>query len=359
VSQHDFEIANQGFPSFRSDLNSGLQALASNSAGATEPSTTYAYQMWYDETTDLLKMRNGDDDAWITLAAFDQTNDEWEVRSAVIQAIDSAGIALKTDDGTTRFSISDAGVVSFENYAFPSADGTAGQVLSTDGSGTLTFEDAGAGDKIEEGNSSVEVVDTGTGHVAVTTDGSERVRVDSSGNVGIGTSSPNQTLELFKAGGVRLRLSETASRYGEIAGFANGAANGSSLQFYTIEAGTSTLTERMRLGSAGEFKMDSGYGSVATAYGCRAWVNFDGTGTVSIRDDGNVSSITDNSTGDFTINFSTAMPDANYAAVASGRNNEGYSTGYIAQQFSTSVRVGVHTNGGLVDVTHNSIAIIR
>jgi len=139
VSQHDFEIANQGFPSFRSDLNSGLQALASNSAGATEPSATYAYQFWYDETTDLLKMRNGDDDAWITLAFFDQTNDEWEVRSAVIQAVDSAGIALKTDDGTTRFSISDAGVVSFENYAFPSADGTANQVLATDGSGTLSF----------------------------------------------------------------------------------------------------------------------------------------------------------------------------------------------------------------------------
>ena len=139
MSQHDFEIANQGFPSFRSDLNSGLQALASNSAGATEPSSTYAYQFWYDSTANLLKMRNGDDDAWITLAFFDQTNDEWEVRSAVIQAVDSAGIALKTDDGTTRFSISDAGVVSFENYAFPSADGTANQVLATDGSGTLSF----------------------------------------------------------------------------------------------------------------------------------------------------------------------------------------------------------------------------
>src|SRR6056297_2343672 len=101
MSQHDFEIANQGFPSFRSDLNSGLQALASNSAGATAPSATFAYQFWYDETTDLLKMRNGDDDAWITLAFFDQTNDEWEVRSAVIQAVDSAGVVIKDDAGTT------------------------------------------------------------------------------------------------------------------------------------------------------------------------------------------------------------------------------------------------------------------
>ena len=50
------------------------------------------------------------------------------------------------------------------------------------------------------------------------------------------------------------------------------------------------------------------------AYQCRAWVNFDGTGTVAIRASGNVSSITDNGTGDYTINFTTAMPDANYSA---------------------------------------------
>ena len=63
----------------------------------------------------------------------------------------------------------------------------------------------------------------------------------------------------------------------------------------------------------GDLAFNSGYGSAATAYGCRAWVNFNGTGTVAIRDDGNVSSITDNGTGDYTVNFSTAMPDANYA----------------------------------------------
>ena len=53
-------------------------------------------------------------------------------------------------------------------------------------------------------------------------------------------------------------------------------------------------------------------------YKCRAWVNFNGTGTVAIRASGNVSSITDNGTGDYTVNFTTAMPDANYCAVATG-----------------------------------------
>ena len=55
----------------------------------------------------------------------------------------------------------------------------------------------------------------------------------------------------------------------------------------------------------------------APLYMCRAWVNFNGQGTVAIRASGNVSSITDNGTGDFTINFTTAMPDANYAACPS------------------------------------------
>ena len=51
----------------------------------------------------------------------------------------------------------------------------------------------------------------------------------------------------------------------------------------------------------------------APIYACRAWVNFNGQSTVSIRASGNVSSITDNGTGDYTVNFTTAMPDANYA----------------------------------------------
>jgi hypothetical protein len=49
-------------------------------------------------------------------------------------------------------------------------------------------------------------------------------------------------------------------------------------------------------------------------YSCRAWVNFNGTGTVAIRGSGNVTNITDNGTGEYTVNFTTAMTDANYAA---------------------------------------------
>lgn len=78
-------------------------------------------------------------------------------------------------------------------------------------------------------------------------------------------------------------------------------------------------TSRASIDGSGNFAFNSGYGSVATAYGCRAWVNFNGTGTVAIRASGNVTSITDNGTGDYTVNFTTAMPDTSYATSVEGQ----------------------------------------
>jgi hypothetical protein len=68
---------------------------------------------------------------------------------------------------------------------------------------------------------------------------------------------------------------------------------------------------------------------------CKAWVMFNGTGTVSIYGSFNVSSITDNGTGDYTINFTTAMPNTNYNVVGNASNTGVYS-GVCAQINSTS-----------------------
>ena len=83
----------------------------------------------------------------------------------------------------------------------------------------------------------------------------------------------------------------------------------------------------------------------APVYACRAWVNFNGTGTVAIRAGGNVSSITDNGTGSYTINFATAMPDANYAigyscTSGSGENSmriSGLGSGSFSCQFTENL----------------------
>ena len=76
----------------------------------------------------------------------------------------------------------------------------------------------------------------------------------------------------------------------------------------------------------------------APMYACRAWVNFDGTGTVSIRASGNVSSITDNGVGDYTVNFATNMPDVNYAVAGTVDARAG------ANGFIQKTATGTHPN---------------
>ena len=75
-------------------------------------------------------------------------------------------------------------------------------------------------------------------------------------------------------------------------------------------------------------------GGAPLYYAARAWVNFNGTGTVSIRAAVNVSSITDNGTGNYSVNFTTAMPDASYAAVVAGIQGDGGGTNTVSRSRS-------------------------
>jgi len=117
---------------------------------------------------------------------------------------------------------------------------------------------------------------------------------------------------------------------------------------------------QMQLTTTGNLQFNSGYGSAAVAYGCRAWVNFNGTGTVAIRGSGNVSSITDNGTGDYTVNFTTAMPDANYATVSTTDANR--TAGYNATaQTTAAVNIFVATTSttAAYDPTYCHVAVLR
>jgi len=208
-----------------------------------------------------------------------------------------------------------------------------------------------------------------TGGTGVVNLGSGQFYKDASGNVGIGTSSPTCKLDISSSGniarfsgsgnsfnGVLIKQSD-ASASNARTGFIDfmnendypcasvmsglGTDGSSNLSFYTTPSGSRSSdrrVERAHIDSIGNFKFNSGYGSVATAYGCRAWVNFNGTGTVAIRGSGNVSSITDNGTGDYTVNFSTAMPDANYSWSYAGSSHLNDST-------TNAVSVGRTTTG--------------
>ena len=133
-------------------------------------------------------------------------------------------------------------------------------------------------------------------------------------------------------------------------------------------AGTRTLTLPAATGTAiledasGVLQMNSGYGSLAPAYGCRAWVNFNGTSTVAIRESGNVSSITDNGTGNYTVNFSTAMPDANYCAnITYGNTGSNLQLRSITRGTTSEQRFFVTADGTATgaDTSENNVAIFR
>jgi len=121
--------------------------------------------------------------------------------------------------------------------------------------------------------------------------------------------------------------------------------NGTDVVMSAIQAGDVPTLNQNTTGSSDSvtgnatgstFGFNSGYGSVATAYGCRAWVNFNGTGTIAIRGSANVTSIGDGGVGIYTVNITTAMPDVNYAVVGMSTLNRRLQ--YNSSTFNTSIQ---------------------
>jgi hypothetical protein len=151
---------------------------------------------------------------------------------------------------------------------------------------------------------------------------------DASGWVDMGITSPTYSQAAFSVTGPNEAYVFGSAPSGSgttgnlvIATDSTGTAN--AIQFYTNGFNKAKGAYAAQIDLNSNFAFNSGYGSAATAYGCRAWVNFNGTGTVAIRSSGNVSSITDNGTGTYTVNFTTAMPDANYSYAASATTYTG------------------------------------
>jgi hypothetical protein len=197
MAQHDYVIANQGFPAFRSDLNNALAAIVSNNSGATEPSTTFAHQLWVDTAADpsILKIRNADNDAFITIGEIDQTGDKFNLKCANATILENLTLNAQ---GDLRFADSDssnyiafqapATVATNVTFTLPAADGTSGQAIQTDGSGTLSFATIAA----SPGGSTTQVQFNNAGSFGgisgVTTDGT---RMTASTTIGVGGATPS------------------------------------------------------------------------------------------------------------------------------------------------------------------------
>lgn len=162
--------------------------------------------------------------------------------------------------------------------------------------------------------------------IAFSEGGAEVGRFSSAGNFGLGTVSPTSSyiaryIDIASATSAGVVFSGPRK-------FSAYSSSGSTFVIIDDDAAGAT---RLAITSTGDLQFNSGYGSAATAYGCRAWVNFNGTGTVAIRASGNVSSITDNNTGDYTVNFTTAMTDTNYAVTGTCFSTAtGTSRGFIS-----------------------------
>jgi hypothetical protein len=352
---------------------------------------------WADTTAGVMKMRNGANNAWITLY---QLDGEWSTIAFENGSAAAPSIYFK-DSGT------DTGIYS------PGADQVA---ISTGGSGRLFIDSSG---RLGVGTSSpssqfvvsnggaagLEISPTGvasapalvsynrsgSAYTQLTYDSAqhvfnvsatEKTRIDSSGRLLVGTStarsnffntagSAPQQLQVEGATGNTCSLSSICSvadtsggrlllahqRSGGVGGNTilnsgdqvgyitfQGNDGGEFVECASIEAivdgtpgandmpgrlvfsttadGAASPTERFRISSDGSFSsVIPGGSTLYPSFDCRAWVNFNGTGTVAIRGSGNVSSITDNGTGDYTVNFTTAMADVNYSLVANSSNS--------------------------------------
>jgi hypothetical protein len=138
---------------------------------------------------------------------------------------------------------------------------------------------------------------------------------------------------------------------------------------------TQTLTNKSI--DAGQLTGDVAAARITTAlnasgsapiYACRAWVNFSGTSSPgTIRASGNVSSVTRNATGDFTINFTTAMQDANYAIVATSAdsgttniwNNQAATSASAGYMTASSVRIATTVGGTQANTTIATVTVFR
>jgi hypothetical protein len=174
MAQHDYNIANQSFPSFRSDLNNALSAIQTNNSGTSRPTGAVAGQIWLDTTsatTPTLKFYDGADD--ISLATINYTSNtvDWLDSSITITGLSTSatGTVLTLSDTASTSSVNliidnqkevrfrettangtnyvglkaPASLSADLTYTLPSADGTSGQFLSTNGSGILSFASGG------------------------------------------------------------------------------------------------------------------------------------------------------------------------------------------------------------------------
>ena len=410
-------------PSVRSNSTTGLMEITGPAAGQTRVMTI--------------------PDANFTAARTDAgqtfTGDQAVAGNVTLNA--QGDLRFADADSSNYVAFQAPGVIAADvTWTLPDVDGTSGQVLATNGTGTLSWA-AASGDVVGPAsstdnavarfdsitgkiikNSVVIVDDTGAvsgatqlnvdnlrldgntisstdtnGNIVLAPNGTGDVQVDAD-TLRVGDSGVDANIQSNGNADLILKTGNATTGSVTLADGANGnltvALNGTGQVIVNAGAvGTPTIAptgdtntgiffpaadtigfaeggaQCGEFDSSANFKFNSGYGSVATAYGCRAWVNFNGTGTVAIRASGNVSSISDNGTGRYTVNITTAMPDANYSCVAScswqgstSRNIINVASDNNSSEAPTTTAIQLEVanfQGGNYDSDYTMVAIFR
>ena len=220
----------------------------------------------------------------------------------------------------------------------------------------------------------------------------ERLRITSGGLVGINQNTPTHMLHVDSSNasdstataffkGRIIRFDGAASAHSPRLNFSLDGTDKATillhrtnddLEIQTLTASpirfSPNSTERARITSDGDLKFNSGYGSVATAYGVRAWIAFKAASNANITRGSGNATMTDHGTGDFTMNFTTAMPDSAYCVVGSA----GYNSGQIVlgltgsgthsspqtSGFRFTIRAN-YNNASLMDEEYVNLMVVR
>ena len=256
-------------------------------------------------------------------------------------------LKLYDSDDSNYVSFKSAGTVSSNvAWVLPSADGSSGQALTTNGSGTLSWATASSADPSSAdgdslGTASAEWSDLYLADGGIIYFGNDQdIRLTHNADKGLilkhsATADDKPVILTLQTGETDMAANDvigkiefqapdegtgtdavlvSAAIQAKAEGDHSSSSNATKLEFMT--GASEAATTKMSISSGGNVAFNSGYGSVTTVFGCRAWCNLDGTGTISIQASGNISSITDGGTGKYTVTFTNAMVDANYSTSA-------------------------------------------